>query len=232
MRVSIFSPKRDRFAWIFTDITEEKDQLVEITLQRDEMSHFIYTVSHDLKSPIITINSFSRLIEEDVANGNLQDLHKDVEFIRKSAERLSSLLDSLLEVGRVGRAQLQPKICNLNDLIVEAMGFVKGQFMQSGTVLRKIPEMVFLEVDHERMIQVIQNLLENAAKYRNPEGDSWVEITMEKSISEWIIVVKDNGVGIPSDRIAKVFNLFEKVDRSSPGSGIGLALVRRIIEIS
>lgn len=231
VRVSIFSPKRDRFAWIFTDITEEKERLDEITSQRDEMSHFIYTVSHDLKSPIITINSFSRMIEEDVAKGNSQDLHKDVEFIRKSAERLSTLLDSLLEVGRIGRAQLNPKLCNLSDLIIEASGFVKGRLMQTGTVLRKIPEMVFLEVDHDRMIQVLQNLLENAAKYRNPEGDSWVEITMEKRISEWIIVVRDNGIGIPSERISTVFNLFEKVDRSSPGSGIGLALARRIIEM-
>lgn len=231
MRVSVFCPKHGFFASLMNDITEQKERLVEMTSQRDEMSHFIYTISHDLKGPILTITSFGQMLQEDIAAGNREDVEKDLLFIRKAADRMTLLLNGLLEVGRLGRVELHPKVYSLESLVQGASDLIEGEIREAGLKIRNIQAGVQLEVDHDRMIQLFQNLLENAAKYRNKDEEAWVEVVVETRGYDSVIVVRDNGRGIPIDKLTRVFNLFERFDKNSQGTGVGLALVKRIVDL-
>lgn len=231
MQMSVFSPKKEYFACIHTDITEQRKRLVDMISQRDEMSHFIYSVSHDLKGPIITITSFVQMLEEDIAKGNTEETQKELGYIRQAANRVSVLLEGLLQVARLGKVELDIKTWSIQDLVEETAGMLAGRLRESGLSVRRIEQGAFIDADRDRMIQVFQNLIENAAKYRSSGEDPWVDVVVETRANNLVVVVRDNGKGIPQSRLTHVFDIFEKVDKQSDGAGIGLALVKRIIEL-
>lgn len=213
----------------FIDITDRKRAEAALQQKNTELERFVYTVSHDLKSPLVTITSFLGLLAQDLAANDGPEIEKDMNYLTTAAETMSKLIDELLLLSRAGR-QLGPAVeISFQDLVRQTLDSLAGRFVDLDVEIKLADAADPLYGDPVRLGQVWSNLIENAVKYR---GDSPLTIRIGEDIQgrERVFFVGDNGVGIaPADQ-EKVFGLFEKLDRRSEGSGLGLALVKKIVE--
>jgi len=199
--------------------------------QTAEMERFVYTVSHDLKSPLITIQGFLGLLEKDAAEGETKRLHGDVEHIRKAAGQMQELLADLLEISRIGRLVNPPEYVSLNDLAQEAVNLLAGQIKEINAQIDIAPDLPILFGDRTRLLEVVQNLMDNALKFMGGQPEPRIEIGFRREKGENICFIKDNGMGIEPRFHKKVFELFERLNPAVEGTGIGLAIVKRIIDL-
>jgi PAS domain S-box-containing protein len=220
------------------DITEakrlqnEREKLItELEAKNAELERFTYSVSHDLRSPLITIKTFLGFVAEDVAGKNSENLKSDLERIDKAAEKMGNLLEEILELSRVGRMFNPPSEVPGVELAKEALELLSGSIAQSGAEVYLAPDLPVLYGDRPRLLEVFQNLLENAIKFVGDQPYPKIEIGTRNGGGDTIICVRDNGIGINPQYRDKVFGLFEKLDQKSEGTGIGLALVKRIVEV-
>lgn len=229
LHYSLFSPRKEIFACTITDITEQKTRLDNMQSHMDEMTHFIYSVSHDLNGPNLTISSFVQILMDDLKDYDSPDVKENLNFIATASARMSTLLDGLLAVAKVGPKTLERHPCDMRSLAEEAGRLVGGTFAEKNIDYSITVEPLVIMVDHDRLIQVLQNLLENAAKYMGEQVSPHVEFGLQYRNAERVFFVRDNGMGILVDSLQRIFDLFEKVDRGGEGTGIGLALVKRIV---
>jgi len=204
---------------------------VEVEATNTELERFTYTVSHDLKSPLFTVEGFLGLLEKDAARGDRERMTTDMRHIRVATKRMGQLLDELLELSRIGRVINPPEEAPLDELAREAVALVSGRIAERGVEIVIAPEMPAVLGDRPRLLEVLQNLIENAVKFMGSQEDPRVEITAELRDGETVCHVRDNGIGIDPKYHEKIFGLFNKLDPQVEGTGIGLALVRRIIEV-
>lgn len=210
---------------------QHKVVIQELELKNAELERFTYTVSHDLKSPLITIGGFIGLLEKDARNGNEERLSNDIERIREAKDKMSHLLDNLLELSRIGRLKNPSIYISLHQIVTEALSLVEGRLC-SKNVLVKIQEVLpIVYCDAPRLVEVMQNLIDNAAKFMGEQPNPMIEIGTRNDTEETVIFVKDNGIGIRPVFHEKIFSLFDKLEANSEGTGVGLALVKRIIEV-
>ena len=211
----------------------EREKLIaELQSKNAELERFTYTVSHDLKSPLITISGFLGYLEEDTSSGNTEQLKKDMQRIHDAVQKMERLLNELLELSRIGRMVNSPETIPFNELLDEAMDVVHGQLKERGVTVRTHPNLPAVYGDKPRLVEVLQNLLENAAKYMGDQPSPKIEIGQHgEENGKPIFFVKDNGIGIAPKYHEKVFGLFEKLDPNTAGTGVGLALVKRIVEV-
>ena len=211
---------------------EEREGLIqELEKRNEELERFTYTVSHDLKSPLITIQGFLGFVEKDARAGNLELLKADIERIAKATQQMRQLLDELLELSRVGRLINPSEVVPFTDLVEEALALVSGRLMQQAMQVDITPNLPEVFVDRRRLVEVLQNLIDNAAKFMGDQPSPCIEIGAELVDSEMAFFVRDNGIGIISAYQESVFGLFDRLDPEIEGTGIGLALVKRIIEV-
>lgn len=201
----------------------------ELRERNDELSRFTYTVSHDLKSPLVTIQTFLGYLEQDLAKTDRGAVEKDLGFVRGAAQKMSRLLDELLQLSRIGRKVNPPVEVSLQELADEAKTMVAGQIAERGASVEVTDVPVTLQGDRARLLEVFQNLLDNAVKFAGPSQPR-IEIGVERG-EEPVIFVRDHGAGIDPRHLDRLFGLFEKLDPESEGTGIGLAVVRRIVEV-
>ncbi|MDP2997191.1 MAG: ATP-binding protein [Bryobacterales bacterium] len=213
------------------DITERKRQERELQQKNEELARFTYTVSHDLKSPLVTIKTFLGYLELDARNQDAARMDKDLGYIRGAADKMSRLLDELLQLSRVGR-KMNPFVdAPLEAVVQEALDLVAGRIAARGVTVRLTGEPVLLHGDRPRLVDVLQNLVDNAVKFLGEQPAPVVEIGAEPAGGEMVIYVRDNGIGIDPRHQHKLFGLFEKLNSGAEGTGIGLALARRIVEV-
>ena len=209
---------------------EREALLRELEAKNAELERFSYTVSHDLKSPLITVQSFIGFLEQDAASGNLERLRADVARIRGAGEKMLSMLDELLELSRIGRIANAPSDLRFAELAQDALGLVRGRLDQRGVAVEVAPDLPVVRGDRGRLVLVLQNLLDNAVKFMGTRPDPRIEIGWRREDGLTVLYVRDNGIGIDPRHHEKVFGLFEKLDPASGGTGLGLALVRRVVE--
>jgi PAS domain S-box-containing protein len=213
-------------------IEEEREKLiVELEEKNAELERFTYTVSHDLKSPLITIRGFLGFILEDSKNGNFTRLESDIQRVSAATEKMQTLLNDLLELSRVGRLVNKPREIAFNDLVRETLELLHGRISQSGVTVSLAENLPLIYGDYERLVEVMQNLIDNACKFMGDQPVPRIEIgqqSVEKDMP--VFYVRDNGMGIAPEFHERIFGLFNKLDARSDGTGVGLALVRRIIE--
>src|SRR5258706_3695202 len=214
-------------------LTDELNERVqELEAKNTELTQFTYTVSHDLKSPLVTINGYLGYLEQDAASGNTERFHKDIQRIQEAANKMHQLLTELLELSRIGRLMNAPQAIQFEDIVQDAMNIVHGQFAAQHITVQIQPNLPIVHGDRQRLTEVLQNLLDNAAKYMGDQPDPRIEIgTFGKEHHKPVFFVKDNGIGIAPEYHERIFGLFNKLDARSDGTGIGLALVKRIIEV-
>jgi PAS domain S-box-containing protein len=229
--VMAYSSQPGRFATIILDVTQRK--LAEETLRQKnaEVERFTYTVSHDMKSPLVTIKTFIGYLEQDIASGDHIRQKQDFDFIRGAADKMEKLLNELLELSRVGRIVTSPVPVKFQDLLDDALAAVAGSIAEKGVRISRSPDSLVISGERPRLGEVWQNLIENAVKYMGDQPEPLIEIGVETREDERVFIVRDNGMGIDPRYSEKIFELFEKLDQKSEGSGLGLALVKRIIEV-
>jgi PAS domain S-box-containing protein len=217
--------------WSFRDITDRKRQERELNEKNAELERFTYTVSHDLKSPLVTVKTFLGYLEHDLAGSDKERVKQDVAYMHTAAEKMGLLLDELLNLARVGRKMNPAEQVTFKEIAQEAVRLVAGRISTGGAEVQVADAAVVLKGDRQRLMEVWQNLVENACKFMGNQPKPRVEIGVEQRGSEKVFFVRDNGMGIDPRYHAKVFGLFEKLDPKREGTGMGLALVKRIVEM-
>ncbi|MDX1377417.1 MAG: PAS domain S-box protein [Anaerolineales bacterium] len=236
----VFGPNGipQRAITIFRDITERKQQeqereklIEELEAKNAELERFTYTISHDLKSPLVTIKGFLGYLKRDIAAGNTKRIDDNIERIGNASKKMELLLKDLLELSRIGRMVNPLEKVSFGDLVREALEIVHGQLEARGITVQTHPDLPVVYGDHLRLTEVLQNLLDNAAKYMGDQTHPRIEIGQRgEENGKSILFVKDNGMGIAPEYRERIFGLFNKLDAQSEGTGVGLALVKRIVE--
>jgi signal transduction histidine kinase len=202
----------------------------DLAAKNAELERFTYTVSHDLKSPLVTIRGFAGLAGTDLAAGKLDRVRQDLGRIVAASDRMQRLLEDLLDLSRVGRVVNPAEDVALGPLAREAVELVKGLLDQGGVEVEIAPGLPVVRADRRRLLEVFQNLVENAAKFSRGEPGARIEIGARPDGALPVFFVRDNGRGIEPRFLERIFELFEKLDPGADGTGVGLALVRRIVE--
>ena len=215
----------------FTQKEERKRAREALEKKSSEMERFTNAVSHDLKSPLVTIKTFLGYLEKDLESQKPEKVAKDLMLIHGAANKMGDRLDSLLKLARTGHNGNAPVEVTLQEIAKEAIGVVAGQIAERGVQVEVTEKPIWLTGDRDRLVEIFQNLLDNAVKFLGDQPQPRVEIGWVQDGNENVFYVRDNGKGIDQGHQAKVFGLFEKLDVSAPGSGMGLALVRRIVEL-
>jgi PAS domain S-box-containing protein len=222
------------FSELQTKFAERQTLIGELENKNSELERFTYTVSHDLKSPLVTISGFLGYLEQDALSGNTDRLKRDIFRIQEAVKKMQKLLSELLELSRIGRVINPAEQVSFHDLVREAITLVQGRLEAQHVTIQLQPNLPSVFVDKPRLVEAIQNLLDNAAKYMGEQPNPRIEIGQRRESTEpgqSVFYIKDNGIGIAPEFHERIFGLFNKLDPKSEGTGVGLALVRRIIEI-
>jgi signal transduction histidine kinase len=209
----------------------DREALLAVLEQRNaELERFTFSVSHDLKSPLVTIRGFLGLLLEDLAAGRTERVASDAGRIIDATSRMQRLLDELLDLSRVGLQRGTQELFSARHAVDEALSAVQGRIDDARVRVEIEPDLPMLFGDRQRIIQVLQNLIDNAASFMAGQPSPRIVIGV-RSGGRWpVITVKDNGIGIDPKYAERIFDLFEKLDPRSGGTGVGLALVRRIVQ--
>jgi signal transduction histidine kinase len=214
------------------ELSHRKTLINELESKNQELERFTYTVSHDLKSPLVTISGFLGYLEQDAVQGDYERLRQDSQRIQEAVLKMQKLLNELLELSRIGRIMNSPGMVPFEELVHEAMDIVHGRLDERNITVHIQPGLPSVYGDKPRLVEVLQNLLDNSAKYMGAQSNPHIEIGQAGSEDgKPIFYVKDNGIGIAPEHHDRIFGLFNKLDVRTEGTGVGLALVKRIIEI-
>jgi PAS domain S-box-containing protein len=220
-------------ATLQTELNQRQELITELESKNAELERFTYTVSHDLKSPLVTITGFLGYIEQDLTKGNFERIKGNMSRIANAAQKMQELLNDLLELSRIGRLMNEPEAIPFGEIVNEAIDRVHGRLDEIDGTLEVQRDLPVVYCDRVRLVEVVQNLIDNAVKYRNPNRLSRIEIGTNglDEKDHTIFFVRDNGIGIEPQYHDRIFGLFNKLDSTSDGTGIGLSLVKRIIEV-
>jgi signal transduction histidine kinase len=209
---------------------EQEISVLNQQLQRQvaELERFTYTVSHDLRSPLVTIKGFLGILNRDMESNRPDRVQHDFQRISNAADKMDALLSDLLELSRIGRIANPPEEVNLTRLVEEAVEMLDARIRSKNIVVKISPELPTIYGDRIRLREVFENLIDNAAKYMGDQTNPQIEVDARE---DNVIFVKDNGMGIEASYTTRIFGLFEKLNPTSEGTGIGLALIKRIIEV-
>ena len=213
-------------------LASERELLIgRLERQNAELERYAYTVSHDLKSPLIPITGFLGLLERAARQRDERALESAIGRIDKAAKQMKQMLDELLELSKLGRSANPSEAVALSELAREAVAQLEAGDEAKRVQFVVADDLPTIHCDRVRMREVFQNLIENAVKFMGQQAAPRVEVGVRVDDGERVIFVVDNGIGIAERYHDKIFGLFDKLDSAALGSGIGLALVKRIIEV-
>ena len=224
---------------IAREITERKNSEIErekliseLETKNAELERYTYTVSHDLKSPLVTIRGFLGYLEKDALAGNTQKLKDDIRRINDATQKMQTLLNDLLELSRIGRLMNQPSDSLFMDIAKDAVELVRGQLEAKNVCIELQNTPIIVHGDRTRLTEVIQNLVDNAIKFMGNQPKPEITIgAINNEANKPVFFVRDNGIGIEKQFHERIFELFSKLNSETEGTGIGLTLVKRIIEV-
>jgi signal transduction histidine kinase len=210
---------------------EREALIAELRSRNEALDQFTYTVSHDLKGPLTTIRGFAGLMEREAREGRAERVRGYARQIGAAAERMQRLLDDLLGLSRIGRLTHEPLPVSLLEVAQEAAASYAVQAAERGVQVEIAPDLPVVQADRTRLREVLENLLGNALKFLGDQPQPSIRVGWRTQAGQPVFYVQDNGVGIAPEQRERVFGLFEKLDPHSPGTGIGLAIVKRIVEV-
>jgi PAS domain S-box-containing protein len=209
-----------------------KQRAAQLEAANKELEAFSYSVSHDLRAPLRSIDGFSHVLLEDYSDQLPDEGRNYLERVRAAAQRMAVLIDDLLNLSRLTRTALQPRFINLSKMAEEIVqGLQEHQHGRAATI--SITPDLMVEADPHLMHIVLENLLSNAWKFTSKREHTMIEFGQKAHVKERTFYVRDNGVGFNMDYADKLFGVFQRLHSVSefPGTGVGLATVQRIISI-
>jgi len=217
--------------YTFYDISKIDQLMSELKSTNEELQNFTYTVSHDLKAPLVTISGFMGYLEKDAKQGDIERVGKDVQRINDAVIKMQRLLSELLELSRIGRLMNTPEETPFREIVEDALRLVEGRLEAQQVRVQVEAGLPNVYGDRARLVEVVQNLVDNAAKFMGDQSNPLIEIGAKITDGIPVFFVGDNGIGVEQDQHERVFGLFNKLDANTEGTGIGLALVKRIVEV-
>jgi signal transduction histidine kinase len=175
---------------------------------------------------------FLRYLEKDAQSGRFDKFKQDLERIEQAANKMHHLLQDLLELSRVGRLMNPPSEVPFETIVREVLEILHGPLQAKNVRVEFSNCDLPVKCDHARVVEVVQNLVDNAIKFMGDQPDPSITIsTFASEGHETVFQVRDNGIGIEPEYHDKIFGLFNKLNAESEGTGVGLALVKRIVEV-
>jgi PAS domain S-box-containing protein len=221
------------------DITEAKRQQHKVEAQTRELrrknealDQFTATVSHDLKAPLRHLSMFAEMISEDLHRGEFAELPQYADHVRKSAARMRRIIDSLLEYSQIAYRIVAPKPVALSLVVRDALALLESHVQESAARV-DIGQLPDVMGDPELLKRLAQNLIGNALKYRRTGEAPHVRVYGRDHDAGFDFVVEDDGIGIDPQHVQRIFEVFQRLHRDETiyqGTGVGLALARRIVE--
>jgi len=195
-----------------------------------ELETFSYGIAHDLRSPLLSIERFSYELQEDIQNQNMENVQEDIQLLQSGVRKMRLLVDRTLEYSRAGYLVKPTENIPFSKIVEEVIADFAEQLSSIGATVSLADGFPMVFVDRMRMVQLLNNLIQNSIKYRDKTVPLRIEIGYQPSEDEVIFFVRDNGSGIDAGETEKVFDLFYQGTADGEGSGAGLAIVKRIIE--
>jgi signal transduction histidine kinase len=210
----------------------EREALIQqLKSKNQELDRFAIRVSHDLKTPLITVAGFLGYLEQDIRSGNHARAEKDLAQISEAAKTMGKFVDELLDLSRVGRIVNPPRDVPFEEIVQDALRAADGILKAKQVQVEMDAIFPFVHVDRVRVVQVMQNLITNAVKFMGDQPHPVIRIGFEEVDGAQIFSIEDNGIGIAPEYHERIFELFNKLNPEIDGTGIGLGLVKRIIEV-
>ena len=231
------------YATVSQNVTERRHMLDEVRALAADLSdadrrknEFLATLAHELRNPLAPISNAVQVLRRRGAH-DVDAVESSSELLERQVAQMSRLVDDLLDMSRItsGRIELRKERVDLSTVVTQAVETTRPQFrgMAQELTITMPEEPVMLHADPARLTQVLGNLLNNACKFSNRGGKVWLTVTPQNGDVE--IRVRDNGIGMKADEIPRVFDMFTQLDtsleRSRDGLGIGLTLVRTLVEL-
>lgn len=233
------------------DITDRKLADERQQELHNEIRHFAYIVSHDLRAPLVNIRGFSRELkagletvtavlercmpslepaeQETLRRCLNEDVHEALHFIESGVKRMDSLIAAMLKLSRLERTELAFEPVDMNDLVKETLDTLAHQ-IETRAITVNVGRLPHVTADKTAMEQIIGNLLSNAINYLDPQRPGHVEVSGLRLANETVFRVRDNGVGIAKSDLHAIFQVFQRVGTLDvPGEGMGLAHVRTLV---
>jgi len=202
----------------------------ELTRSNRDLEQFAYVASHDLQEPLRMVATYTQLLAERYKGQLDENADRYIHYAVDGALRMQTLVKDLLTFSRVGRRQEAPQNTDCNLVVRSVMANLQSVIRENDARIsyRDLPVLL---ADHTELVQLFQNLIANAIKFRRSERPE-VRITAEKKKKEWLLSVADNGIGIAPQHADDVFVIFKRLHTREeyPGSGIGLAICKKIVE--
>jgi len=219
------------------DITERKrsEQLLRETIEdlariNAELEQFTYIASHDLKEPLRMISNFAQLLEKRYKDKLDEDANDFIKFITEGVVRMQDLINSLLAYSRIGKNYKEFEKVDLNDVLKDTIDNLKQIINETNAeiIYDSLPS---LFADKYQLIQVFQNLISNAIKFRGIDPPL-VHISSRLDSKHWVFSIRDNGIGIKSKDFERIFVIFQRLHAKDEydGTGIGLSICKKIVE--
>lgn len=215
-----------------TDITESKKMEAELKRSNAELEQFAYAVSHDMRQPLRMVTSYLSLIEKALQTQLDDDTRQFLAFAVDGAKRMDSMILALLDYSRVGRQNEAFSVISTRAAVEEALVFLKPLLETSGGKVEILGNWVDLAASRDELTRLFQNLIGNALKYHEEDKPLLVEVIASVKSTTFRVEVRDNGIGIASNQMDRLFKVFSRLQARSrfEGTGVGLALCRKIVE--
>ena len=227
------SPRDIQMKVAVVDITERKKLEEELKRSNDELQQFAYVASHDLQEPLRTISSFTQLLERRYKEKLDTDADEFIEYVVEAAQRMQQMILDLLEYSRIMTTSKKFIKIDSNEALNTALFYLKSLIEDCNIEITR-DELPKIVADQGQLTKVFQNLISNSIKFSKPDEPPKIHISAElsKKNSEYIFSVQDNGIGMDSQYVERIFTIFQRLHTLDEykGTGIGLAVVKRIIE--
>lgn len=208
-----------------------KQYAVQLESSNKELEQFAYIASHDLREPLRMITNYLQLLQSRYSKKIDKDADEFIEFAVSGAQRMNVLINDLLQYSRVGTKERSFEKVDGYLILKEALNNLSVAIEESSAKI-ELSEMPILIVDRTQFVQLFQNLIANAIKYRSLDRKPIIKISVTDKIIEWEFTVEDNGIGIEEEYLERIFGIFQRLHTINKyeGTGIGLAVCKKIVE--
>jgi signal transduction histidine kinase len=206
-----------------------KEQLAELNRELEQFAHL---ASHDLQEPLRTLTSFSAFLKSDLGEDLPEAAARDLEHIVAASARMRRLIDGILALSRVSRCEMTWTPTPLSACVAEALTLLEDRIAESQPTIAIADDLPTVRGDRRLLTQVFENLMNNAMKFADASRPPQIQVSAERVNDGWLVKTADNGIGIAEAYATKIFAPFQRLHGPDkyPGSGMGLAICKRVVE--